>query len=196
MGEIKSAFEKAMEKVEKMGKPSEEELKRLQHFPAGNALAAKYLNDEKFNLDAELGKYKGSGARQYIIDGAMEIFLRNITLPHDEREKMLTGRALTGIRMIKENKKQLDTIFEHIKNIIGYYEQTRQHTFAQFKKDFETKIKESPQMLQQMAGRGGGSVEAQLQMQFQDEWRRASQELDSKYEKALEEQKQMITGVS
>jgi len=195
MGEIKSAFEKAMEKVEKMGKPSEDELKRLQNLPAGNALAAKYLNDDKFNLDAELMKYKGSGDRKYIIDGAMEIFLRNVTLPHDEREKILTGRSLTGIRTIKESKKQLDTIFEHIKNIIGYYEQTRQHTFAQFKKDFETKIKESPQMLQQMAGRGG-NVEAQLQMQFQDEWRRVSQELDSKYEKALEEQKQMIQGIS
>lgn len=194
MGEIKSAFEKAMEKVEKMGKPSEEELKRLQYLPGGNALAARYLNDEKFNLDAELAKFKGSGARQYIIEGAMEIFLRNITLPHDEREKMLTGRALSGIRIIKENKKQLDPVFEHIKNIIGYYEQTRQHTFSQFKKEFETRIKENPQMLQQMAGRGG-NVEAQLQMQFQDEWRRASQELDSKYEKALEEQKQMIGSI-
>ncbi len=195
MGEIKSAFEKAMEKVEKMGKPSEDELKRLQHMPAGNALAAKYLNDEKFNLDAELTKYKGSGARQYVIDGAMEIFLRNITLPHDEREKMLTSRALNGIRLIKENKKQLDPIYEHIKNIIGYYEQTRQHTFAQFKKDFEAKIKDSPQMLQQMTGRGG-NVEAQLQMQFQDEWRHVSQDLDSKYEKALDEQKQQIKSVA
>jgi hypothetical protein len=194
MGEIKSAFEKAMEKVEKMGKPSEEELKRLQHLPAGNTLAAKYLNDEKFNFEAELAKHKGTGARPYIVEGALEIFLRNITLPHDEREKMLTGRALTGIRFIKENKKQLDGIYEHIKNIIGYYEQTRQHTFAQFKKDFETKIKENPQMLQQLSGRGG-NVEAQLQMQFQDEWRRASQELDSKYEKALEEQKQMIQSI-
>jgi hypothetical protein len=195
MGEIKSAFEKAMEKVEKMGKPSESELQRLQHMPAGNALAAKYLNDDKFNLDAELAKYKGSVARQYLLEGAMEIFLRNITLPHDEREKMLTGRALAGIRLIKENKKQLDPVYEHIKNIIGYYEQTRQHTFAQFKKDFEAKIKDSPQMLQQMAGRGG-NVEAQLQMQFQDEWRRMSQDLDSKYEKAMDEQKQLIKSIA
>ena len=195
MGEIKSAFEKAMEKVEKMGKPSEEELKRLEHLPTGNAVAARYLNDEKYNLEAEFNKYKGSGARTYILEGAIEIFLWNITLPHDEREKMLTSRSLSGIRILKENKKQLDTIYEHIKNIIGYYEQTRQHTFAQFKKDFEAKIKDSGAMLQQMASRGG-NIETQIQMQFQDEWRRASQELDSKYEKALDEQKQLILGIS
>jgi len=195
MGEIKSAWEKAMEKVEKLGKPSEDELKRLEHIPAGNAIAAKYLNIEDFNIDAEITKYKGTGIRPYIIEGAMETFLRNITLPHSEREKYLTNRALGGIRIIKDNKKQLDAIYEHIKNIISYYEQTRQHTFAQFKKEFESKLKESGEMLQQMAG-GNANIEAQLQMQFQDEWRRISQDLDSKYEKALDEQKQLINKVS
>jgi len=195
MGEIKSAWEKAMEKVEKLGKPSEDELKRLEHIPAGNAIAAKYLNIEDFNIDAEITRYKGTGIRPYIIEGAMETLLRNITLPHSEREKYLTNRALDGIRIIKDNKKQLDAIYEHIKNIISYYEQTRQHTFAQFKKEFEAKLKESGEMLQQMAG-GNANIEAQLQMQFQDEWRRISQDLDSKYEKALDEQKQLINKVS
>ncbi len=63
MGEIKSAWEKAMEKVEKLGKPSEEELKQLEYVPAGNRLAARYLKEKTFDLDAELIKYKGTGAR-------------------------------------------------------------------------------------------------------------------------------------
>jgi hypothetical protein len=125
----------------------------------------------------------------------IEIFLRNITLPHGERENYLTKRALSGIRIIKENKKQFDAIIEQINNIMSYYEQTRQHTFTQFKNDFEKKLKESGGMLQQMAG-NKANMEAQLQMQFQDEWRKVSQELDSKYEAALEEQKQMIMKLS
>jgi hypothetical protein len=191
MGEIKSAWEKAMEKAEQLGKASEDELKRLEYIPTGNTIAAKYLNDEKYNLDTELTKYKGSGIRQYVIQGALEIFLRNISLPQGERDKYLLNRALSGIRLVKENKKQLDVIIEHIKNIADYYEQARQHTFTQFKQSFESRIKEDSKMLQQMSTQGS-SMESQLQKQFQDEWRPVIKEIDVQYEKALEDQKQQI----
>jgi hypothetical protein len=191
MGEIKSAWEKALEKAEQLGKPTEDEIKRLEHIPTGNALAAKYLNDENSNLESQLAKYKGSGVRQYILQGAIEVFLRNITLPHDEREKYLSKRSMAGIKIIKDNNKQLDTIFDHIENLINYYEQARQHTFGQFKKDFEAKIKEAGRMMQQMPG-NAANLETRIQQQFQDEWRRVSSELDAQYEKALEEQKQQI----
>lgn len=194
MGEIKSAWEKAMEKAEKLGKPSEEELKRLEHIPTGNAIAAKYLNDNKYNLDSELAKFKGSGVGQYIIYGVMEIFLRNVTLPHDEREKYLTTRAMSGIRMVKDNKKQLDIIIEQIKHLLNYYEQARQQTFTQFKNSFENKLKESGKMMQQMAN-SGINIEAQIQQQFQDEWRKVIRDLDVQYEKALEDQKQQIANL-
>ena len=65
MSEMKSAWEKAMEKIEKLGKPSDEELKQLEHIPAGNRLAARFLKEENFDLDSELTKYKGTGIRKY-----------------------------------------------------------------------------------------------------------------------------------
>jgi hypothetical protein len=104
---------------------------------------------------------------------------------------MRTEKSLAGIRILKENKKQIDGIIDHIKNIISYYEQARQHSFGQFKKDFEAKIREAGNMLQKMPG-NATNLEAQLQQQFQDEWRRVSMELDAQYETALEEQKQQI----
>jgi hypothetical protein len=191
MGEIKTAWEKAMEKVDKLGKASEEELKRLENIPTGNAMAAKFITDENNDFESQLTKYKGSGVRQYVIQGAMEVFLRNITLPHDDRDKYRADRAMQGIKIIKENKKQVDTIFDHIKNLMSYYEQARQHSFGQFKKDFEARIREAGKMLQNMPA-NSGNLEAQIQQQFQDEWRRASMELDAQYEKALEEQKQQL----
>ena len=195
MGDIKSAWEKAMEKAEQLGKPTDEELKKLEHIPTGNAIAAKYLNDEKYSLDAEITKYKGSGIRQYIVWGVQETFLRNISLPHDERDKNLLNRAVNGIRMLKDNKKQIDVVLDHVKNIINYYEQARQHTFSQFKKDFETKVKEAGKMMQQMP-QSGSSIEAQLQQQFQEEWRATIKEIDVQYEKALEEQRQQILKIT
>jgi hypothetical protein len=191
MGEMKSAWEKAMEKVEKLGKPTEEELKKLEYIPAGNTLAAKFLQDDKFNLDTELAKYKGGGIRQYVIQGVQEIFMRNITLPHNEHDKKVTLRAMTGIKMIKDNKKQVDVVFERINNLLSYYEQARQQAFTQFKNNFETKLQEMSKTLQHKAG-AAATLEVQIQQQFQDEWRRASSELDAQYDKALEEHRQQL----
>ena len=58
MSEMKSAWEKAMERAEKLGKPSDEELKQLEHIPTGSRLAATYLGEEKYDLAAEISKYK------------------------------------------------------------------------------------------------------------------------------------------
>jgi hypothetical protein len=190
MGEMKSAWERALEKTEGLGKLTDEELKHLEYVPTGNRLAAKYLESTAFDLDAELTKYKGTGARKHVLQGVEEIFIRNIALPYNERAKQTTKRAMAGISLLKENKKQLDAIFDRIENLINYYEQARQQTFTQFKQGFETKIRDSGPALQQ---RGNAiPLEAEIQQQFQQEWHRISSQLDAQYEKALEEHRQQI----
>ena len=195
MSEMKSAWEKAMEKAEKLGKPTDEELKQLEHIPTGNKLAARYLGEENYNLDAELTKYKGTGIRKYVIQGAQEIFLRNITLPHNEQVKQTARRAMAGIRLLKENKNQLETVFDRINNLLGYYEQARQQSFAQFRQSFETRLQQAGKAVQQQPGTAP-SVEAELQQQFQEEWRRISNQLDAQYEKAIEEHRQEILKIA
>jgi hypothetical protein len=191
MGEMKSAWEKAKEKVDKLGKLSEEEIKHLKCIPIGNKLAAKYLKDTDYNLDAELTKYKGTGLRKYIAQGAQEIFIHNIILPQNERDKQITKRAMAGLRIVKENKSQLATILDRITNLLNYYEQALQQTYTQFKKGFETRLQESSQTLQKQSG-NAVPIEAQLQAQFQAEWLNVSSQLNAQYEKALEEHKQHI----
>jgi len=195
MGEMKSAWEKAMERAEQLGKPTQNELKQLKYIPEGNAIAGKYLQDDKYDLNLELAKYAGSEFRTYIIQGISEIFMRNITLPHNEVDKKVTSRAMAGIKIVKENKKQLDTIYERINSLLSYYDQARQQTFATFKKNFEEKIQETAKNIQQRQG-GIGNLEIQIQQQFQEEWRRTSAELDAQYNKALEEHKQQLLKVT
>jgi hypothetical protein len=191
MGEMKSAWEKAMEKVEKLGKLSEEELKQLEYQPAGNKLAAKYLQEMDYNLDSEMTKYKGTGVRKYILQGAQEIFLRSIVLPKNEYDTQTTRRAMSGLRLLKENKKLLDTILDRITNLLNYYAQARQQTYLQFKKDFEVKLREHNQAMQQQLG-AKVRIEPEQHPQFMDEWRRINSQLDSQYEKVLEEHKEQI----
>jgi hypothetical protein len=195
MSEMKSAWEKAMEKVEKLGKLSEEEVKQLEYQPAGNKLAAKYLQETEYNLDAELTKYKGTGARKYVLQGAQEIFLRNIFLPKNEYDMQIARRAMAGLRLLKENKKLLDTILERITNLLNYYGQARQQAYLQFKKDFEAKLQEATQALQQQAG-AKVRIEPEQHPQFLEEWRRINSQLDTQYEKVLEEHKQQIVKIA
>jgi ElaB/YqjD/DUF883 family membrane-anchored ribosome-binding protein len=195
MGEMKSAWERAQEKVEKLGKLTEEETKQFECVPVGNKLAAKYLQDTDYNLDAELTKYKGTGLRKYIAQGAQEIFMHNIILPQNERDLQITKRAMAGLRIVKENKNQLATILDRITNLLNYYEQARQQAYAQFKKGFEARLKESTQALQKQPD-NAASIEAQLQAQFQAEWLNLNSQLNTQYEKVLEEHKQHIQKIA
>jgi hypothetical protein len=180
-----------MEKVEKLGKLSEEGLKQLEHQPVGNKLAAKYLQETDYNLDVELTKYKGTGVRKYVLQGAQEIFLRNIVLPKDEHDIQTTRRAMAGLRLLKENKNLLDTILDRITNLLNYYGQARQQTYLQFKKDFEAKLQETNKAMQQQMG-AEVRIETERHPQFLEEWRRINSQLDAQYEKVLEEHKQQI----
>jgi nucleoid DNA-binding protein len=191
MSEMKSAWEKAMEKVEKLGKLSEEELKQLEYQPAGNKLAAKYLQETDYDLDAEMMKYKGTGVRKYILQGAQEILLHSIVLPKNEYDMQTTRRAMSGLRLLKENKKLIDTILDRITNLLNYYAQARQQTYLQFKKDFEVKLREHNQAMQQQVG-AKVHIEPEQHPQFVEEWRRINNQLDAQYAKALEEHKQQI----
>lgn len=195
MEEIKSAWEKAMEKVEKLGKASEEELKRLEYIPLGNILAAQYLREEDYDLGAELTKYKGTGIRKYIIQGIQETLIRNIALPRDNRAKETTKRAMVGIRLIKENKNQLQAVFDLMNNLFNYYEQARQQTYIQLRQNFEVKFQEVTKAVQQQLG-AKVTIQPELQPQFQEEWRKISVQLDAQYEKVLEEHKEQILQIA
>jgi hypothetical protein len=195
MGKMKSAWEKAQEKAEKLGKLTEEEIRQFECIPVGNKLAARYLQDTGYSLDAELTKYKGTGLRKYIAQGAQEIFIHNIILPQNDRDKQLIKRAIAGLRIVKENKNQLTAILDRITNLLNYYEQARQQTYTQFKKGFEARLQESSQALQKQYG-NAAPIEAQLQAQFQAEWLKLNSELNAQYEKVLEEHRQHIQKIA
>ena len=195
MGEMKSAWEKAMEKVEKLGKLTEDEVKLFECVPVGNKLAARYLQETDFNLDAELTKYKGTGLRKYVAQGAQEILLNNVVLPQNEMDNQVIKRAMAGLRIVKENKNQLETILDRITNLLNYYEQARQQAYMQFKKDFEAKLQEASQVLQNQPG-NAVPIEAQLQAQFQAELHKLNSQLNSQYGKVLEEHKQQIQKIA
>ena len=193
MGEMKSAFEKAMEKIENLEKASPEELRRLDSLPKGDALGAKYLSGECSNLSEELEKHDAD-LRVYLKEGIERTLLRNIALPQTEHDRLTTKKALDGLTALKKDKARAKNVAGKIQQLCDYYEQTLQHTYSQLKQATERKLIEAMnQSGRRFEGDIGTAIESQPR--FQEQWHLAMVELGAQYGGVLAEHKQELQNI-
>ena len=195
MDEMKSAYERAMERAESLGKASEEDLTKWKYLPEGAKLAAKYLRDE-FDLATELGKYEEK-VRQLVIQGAQEAFLRNIDLPKNDLAKKRNKKVMEAIKELKRDKVGIENVYTKLRRVFSHYEkegeQQRRQTYEAVKRDFEAKLMQAAQ--QQPGVAPPPKVNVESHPQFQQEWRRVLAQLDSQYLKLLDEYKKEILSI-
>jgi len=189
MDDIKSAFEIAMEKAEKLGKATDEERLKWKYVPDGERLAARYLKED-CDLTAELGKFEEK-VRRYVIEGAGEILIRNINLPKSDLAKRNNKRAMDGLKAIKSDKVSVENVYSKIRRIFNHYigqgEQQRKQAYETLKAEFEAKVQQAIQ--QQLGSFVGVKINVERQPQFQEEWRKVQAQLDLQYIKLLDEYK-------
>ena len=195
MGDIKSALEIAMEKIEKLGEATEEERLKWKYVPEGEKLAARYIKLD-CNLVDELGQYE-ENIRRYIIEGAGEILTRNINLPKSDLAKRSNKKAMDGLKAVKSNKVDVENVYSKMRRIFNHYieqgEQQRKEAYERLKIEFEAKMQQAVQ--QQLGSMARIKVDVEKQPQFQEEWRKIQVQLDSQYLKFLDEYKQELSGI-
>jgi len=196
MGDIKSALEIAMEKVEKLGEATEEERLKWQYIPEGERLAARYLRQD-CNLVAELGQYQGD-VKKYIIEGAEEILIRNMELPKDDLAKRKNRQAMDGLKIVKGDKVSVENVYSKLRRIFDHYlkqgEQQKKQAYERLKAEFEARIQEAIQ--QQFGSFVGIRIDVERQPQFQEEWRKIQAQLDSQYVILLDEYKRELRAIA
>jgi len=196
MGDIKSALEIAIEKVERLGEATDEERLKWKYVPEGEKLAARYLK-QNLNLVAELGNYEEKVVR-YIKEGAADILIRNINLPKDELARRNNKRAMEGLKTLKSNKIGVENIYSKMRSIFNHYieqgEQQRKQAYQRLKVEFEAKVQQAIQ--QQLGSAVGIKIDVERQPQFQEEWRKLQTQLDSQYIKLLDEYKQELSAIA
>ena len=195
MGEMKSAWQIAMEKADKLGRVSPDELNSIKYVPEGNRIASLFILDDKSDLLSELAKFPADDAARFIKKGIDEILVRNITLPHNDEDTRKTNRAMAGLRLIKENKKQLESILGLVNTLVNQYQLALQQTYAEFKKKAEMTIQQASRTTRPQRG-DQMPLEQKLQLQLQEEWRAVHSELDAQYDKALDEHRRKIVELS
>jgi len=195
MGDIKSAYEIAMEKVEKLGEATDEERLRWKYIPEGERLAARYLKQD-CNLVVELGQYEEK-VKRYIIEGAADILVRTINLPGDDLARRNNRRAMDGVKTLNSDKASVENAYSKIRSIFNHYaeqgEQQRKQAYESLKAEFEAKVR---QLIQQQLGSVVGiKVDVERQPQFREEWRKLQTQLDSQYLKLLDDYKQELLSI-
>jgi hypothetical protein len=196
MGDIKSAREIAMEKIEKIGEPTEEERLEWKYLPEGEKLAARYLKDD-VALSPEIAKFEKKGI-PYVIEGVSNVLIKNIILPENDAAKRTTKRALDGIKAIKTDKSHVETVLNQIRQLFNHYaengEKQKKQAYAALKQDFQVKVE---QALRQQMGTNMSNVRIDIekQPQFQEEWRKLKNQLDGQYLQLLDEYKQELAAL-
>lgn len=196
MGDIKSAFEIAKEKIEKLGEATEEERLRWKYVPEGEKLAARYMNED-VNLSSELSHYEGK-VRRYILEGAGDILARNISLPKNDAVKKNTKRAMDGLKSLKSDKTKVENVYSKFRHVFNHYleqgEQQRKQAYQMLRAEVEAKLQQAVQ--QQLGTSTRVRIDVEKQPQFQEEWRKVQVQLDSQYLKLLDEYKRELSGIS
>ena len=197
MDNIKSALEIAMEKVGKMGEPTEEERLSWKYVPQGEQLAARYLQKEDYNLVAELSQYEDN-VRRHIITGAAEILIRYINLPQSDAAKRNSKRAMDGLKILKSDKVSVENVYSRIRYLFNHYaeqgEQQRKQAYESLKAEIEARMQQAVQ--QQLGSFMRARIDVEKQPQFQQEWRKVLIQLDSQYLNHLEEYKRELSEIA
>ena len=196
MGDIKSAREIAMEKIEKLGEVTDEERLKWKYVPEGEKLAVRYIKIG-CNLVDELSQYEEK-VKWCIIEGTGEILIRNIDLPRSDLAKRNNKKVMEGIKVIKSNKVDVENVYSKIRRLFNHYmepgEQQRKQAYQSLKTESEAKIQQAVQ--QQVGLPMRVNIDVERQPQFQEEWRKVQTQLDSQYLNLLDEYKQELLAIA
>jgi hypothetical protein len=189
LAEIKSALELALEKAERYGKASPEEMAAAQFQEQARTLAVKFLKGEG-DLEAEFRGLPPAGQAAARV-AIKEVFLRNIGLPRNGELDDRLDRAVDGLLLVAGQKKDMTILKRELEQLLQQFLQYRQNVLQQLKARFSQSM---GQMQRAMEAKTGQKVNLEVEQipQFQEEWRRFHGQLVDQFEPMLEQLKERM----
>jgi hypothetical protein len=192
---IKSAYELAMERIDKMGEATEEEQMRWKLVPDGEKLAVSYF-ENKVDLAEGFAGYKKK-EQGCVAEGIQKVLLSHINLPKNETIIRESTQALEGFAVIKEDKESLQQLADSIGGLFDHYkvhgEQQRQQAVQSLKEQFKQKMQQAAR--EQGNNINVDDVDPEIMPQFIEEKRRMMAHLDLQYIKHLDAYKGQIAAL-
>ncbi len=184
MAEIRSALEIALEKADRLGKASKEEINADKWLDEGKRTAARYLDQEGEQDLRELVSQAPPEGLTQVLKGASEVLLRNVVLPRDRDQVQVIKKALSGLVAIKGSTAR--QVASRIEELVEGYLQTRDHYYQQIKAQMQSRIGGVQQALAQQYGMGlPGELDLESMPEFQQEWANLTSQLREQFEEQL-----------
>jgi len=188
VGEMKSAFEKAMEKAEKLGSLSPEEMrerKEAECTTLGRAIAARYMgHGHKQLLKEEVGRYSGD-ERGIVMGAALSRLVEAVDLESGD----LIERALEGLVTLK-GKGEVMEVTENIKGLLQEFRDVKQQKYEIEKEGIE---KDERELLHRL--RIAGTAVGAINLKSSEAWAMLSTELESQFSQRMEALKRELLGL-
>lgn len=195
MDRIPSALERALERVEKLGKASAEDLQRSRSREEGQKLAAQFLNGEA-NLRAELGKYDEGAERSGLVEGIEEVLIRNLALPTTDAAKDRNRLSMDGLKLTKKDPGAVENVFSRMRQIFNHYtgqgEMQRKEAYENLKRDMQMRLS---QVARQQGMPPIDMQHMENHPQFQMEWRKAKAQLETQYDLYMKEYREQLASL-
>lgn len=190
MAEIRSTMDMVMERAARLAAEAEESSGDEALANEGMRMAAAFLNGEGENLLEQL-KSKAPEEQMIIRGGMARTMLRNILLPRDQEISEQTLLSLNGLQELSGNSTDIATICSELKQILEQYGQHREQVKQQFDESILNQLKMQLQQ-QGLAVDDEMALNPTMHPQYQEEWSKASAELNNQYNDALDQRKELI----
>lgn len=186
-GKIKTALEKALERAAAMPEISDSQLKEMEYFPKGQAMAGKYLHE---GVDMALSTIEQENL-SYVQQGIADTLLKNFNLPNDEATLETSKKALQGFYYIKTDHLGLDQIIGEVEQLFMYYQQVVEQAKASVKAQLMQKFHAAQE---QLAAQYGGQIDIDIERQpeFRSELSKVLGQLNQRFEGAMQEAKEKL----
>jgi hypothetical protein len=182
MSELKSAWEIAQERANRLGKLSAEERaqqERQEYRQIGQALARKWLDSsQRLGIAAELNKHEGE-ERDIIKRAAVEHLIGAVELTTD-RGRNSVKKVIEGINSLEP---ELQPRAEEMAKLVQEYEGAEQ----KIRQELESNYRETLHQL-----RISGTAVATINIEADPKWQPASQELAESFTPRLNDLKRAL----
>jgi hypothetical protein len=189
LAEIKSALELALEKAEKYGRASQEEMDLAQYRDQGRRLAVQYLKGEG-DLEADL-KSLPPPAQAAARLASKEVFLRNLGLPRGNTVDPRQDRAMEGLLLVADRPKAMAQLQAEMEQILQTFLQVRNNALQQLKSRFAAGVGQVQKAIEAQY-RQKVNLEVEHLPQFQEEWRRFQGQIQEQITPMLENLKERM----
>jgi len=195
--EIRSTLEIALEKAEKIGKASKEELEWERHKEEALSLVGKFLKGEITDFKSETQRFLSTLKENYrkkALKTIVDALLRNLVLPHEEYHLKDMKNILKALKDLLREIPQIEKLLNDTERLLEEYLLQKETIYQELERRFAEGISALEKAVSEELG-AKVKISPEAHPQFQEEWRKIKEHLDREYGRQLEYVKNLLSKI-